>query len=252
MGTDAALSNTRRFFVDPALPAAGSTNHAELVHQWHRVLRLVPGDELVLLDGIGTAFRIRLSTLSAKTATWDIVERMPASGEPTLHVTLAAAVIRPERYEWLLQKATEIGVAAFVPLLCERTRVDAGVTPNKLTRWERIISEAAEQSCRGTLPTLAPAIRLTDLIVPPDAAVYWLHEGSGTQPLRHIPAVPGRPIWILSGPEGGFSPAEQAWMAQQPDWHATGLGQRILRAETAPLVAATMLFAASGDFDGAP
>lgn len=251
MSADAQLSNTRRFFVDPALPQRGTTSDSELVHQWQRVLRLRSGDELVLLDGQGSAYRIQLTALDAKSARWQVIDQQPAGGEPQTHITLAAALIRPERYEWLLQKATEIGVAAYVPVICERTRADAGVTPNKLHRWQRIIAEAAEQSCRGQLPTLAAATPLSALPVPADAQVYWLHEGTGTQPLRTIARNTSGPIWILSGPEGGFSPAECAALTAHPTWHACGLGSRILRAETAPLVAATMLLAAAGDFDGA-
>jgi 16S rRNA (uracil1498-N3)-methyltransferase len=247
------LPNTVRFFVDPASIDAGSTTDAELIHQWQRVLRLRIGADLLLLDGAGMQVHVVLTELSPKIARFEKRITTPASGEPTQHITLCAALIRPERFEWLLQKSVELGVSRIVPLLCERTRVEAPVTANKQTRWQRIVTEAAEQSCRGKLPVLSAPLRLTNLSMPPTDQVFWLHEGLATRPLRLLVPPLAAPVWIVSGPEGGFSPTEQQWMHQQSGWHAAGLGARILRAETAPLVAATLVLAARGAFDdGAP
>jgi hypothetical protein len=146
------LPNTVRFFVDPASIDAGSTTDVDLIHQWQRVLRLRIGADVLLLDGAGMQVHVVLTELTAKLARWEQRATAPAGGEPTQHVTLCAALIRPERYEWLLQKSVELGVSRIVPLLCERSRVDAPVTANKRARWQRIVTEAAEQSCRGILP----------------------------------------------------------------------------------------------------
>ena len=100
------------------------------------------------------------------------------------------------------------------------------------------------------LPQLAPAVALTDLRVPAEAQVYWCHEGAGTRSLRQLSCDATRPAWLISGPEGSFSPNELVWLGRQVTWQAAGLGTRILRAETAPLVAATILLAQAGDFDG--
>ena len=125
------LPNTVRFFVDPASIDAGSTTDADLIHQWQRVLRLRIGADVLLLDGAGMQVHVVLTELTAKLARWEQRATAPAGGEPTQHVTLCAALIRPERYEWLLQKSVELGVSRIVPLLCERSRVDAPVTANK-------------------------------------------------------------------------------------------------------------------------
>lgn len=245
-----AIANTHRFFVDADTFAAGTTTDANLVHQWSRVLRLRVDQQLLLLDGQGQAAVVRISELTPKRASWQVVERFLATGEPRLHVTLAVSLIRAERFEWLLQKATEIGVSAIVPIIADRSVSDGGVSPSKRERWQRIIREAAEQACRGTLPQLAAAVSLVDMRVPAEAQVYWCHEGTGTRPLRQLPCDATRPAWLISGPEGSFSPNELAWLGRQSTWQAAGLGARILRAETAPLVAATILLTQAGDFDG--
>lgn len=243
------IANTHRFFVDAATCQRGSTTDGDLLHQWVRVLRVRVGDALLLLDGQGQAAHVEITAISAKTAAWRVIATMPAGGEPRLHVTLAVSLIRPERFEWLLQKATEIGVSAIVPLKADHSRHDGEVSAQKIIRWQRILREAAEQSCRGVVPHLAAACAIRALAPPHGAHVYWCHEGAGTLPLRHAPAEVGRPVWLISGPEGSFSHHELTWLMQQP-WQAVGLGSRILRAETAPLVAATMLLAQAGDFDG--
>jgi 16S rRNA (uracil1498-N3)-methyltransferase len=244
------IANTHRFFVDATTFTAGTTTDANLVHQWSRVLRLRVDQHLMLLDGLGQAAVVRITELTPKLARWQVIDSFVAAGEPRLQVTLAVSLIRAERFEWLLQKATEIGVCAIVPIIAERSVSDGDVSPTKRERWQRIIREAAEQSCRGILPQLAPAVALTDMRVPDAAQVYWCHEGPGTRPLRQLPCEASHPAWLISGPEGSFSPNELAWLTRQSTWYPAGLGPRILRAETAPLVAATILLTQAGDFDG--
>ena len=105
------LPNTVRFFVDPASIDAGSTTDADLIHQWQRVLRLRIGADLLLLDGAGMKVHVVLTELTPKIARWEQRTSTPASGEPTQQITLCAALIRPERFEWLLQKSVELGVS---------------------------------------------------------------------------------------------------------------------------------------------
>lgn len=245
------IANTYRFFLPAAVIQAGTTSDADIVHQWGRVLRIQPGQRMLLLDGDGHGFEVDITIIDKKHARWAIVEQQVLVGEPTLHITLASAIIRPERFEWMLQKATEIGVTRVVPIIADRSRGEVESAKGKHERWQRIIREAAEQSCRAVLPELTAPVPLRALQVPADAACLWLHEGHGTQPLRHHLQQPQRALWIVTGPEGGFSDDETAWMSTQPGWYASGLGQRILRAETAPLVAATIALATYGEFDGA-
>lgn len=245
------IANTYRFFLSPEQIHAGVTSDADIVHQWGRVLRIQPGQRLLLLDGRGDGFEVDITNIDKKHARWTIVDQHVLTGEPTLSITLASAIIRSERFEWLLQKATEIGVSRFVPVIAERSRGEVESAKGKHERWQRIIREAAEQSCRAVLPELTPPVQLRALQLPAEASCLWLHEGQGTQPLRQHLQQMGHALWIVTGPEGGFSDTETAWMATQPRWYASGLGQRILRAETAPMVAATIVMALHGEFDGA-
>lgn len=246
------IANTYRFFLPPEVIQAGATHDTDVLHQWMRVLRVTVGQRLLLLDGLGTGFEVDITHIDKKIARWIIVSPAPLAGEPRLRITLASAIIRPERFEWLLQKATEIGVTQFVPVIAERSRGEVASARGKHVRWQRIISEAAEQSCRAVLPVLTEPVALRDLRPPHDAACLWLHEGGGTQPVRaHVTRLSHDDIWIVTGPEGGFSDDECAWMAAQAGWYASGLGVRILRAETAPLVAATIALTLRGEFDGA-
>jgi len=245
-----AIANTHRFFVDTSTFATTTTTDANLLHQWSRVLRLRVDQHVMLLDGSGQTAVVRITELTPKRASWQVIESFVATGEPRLQVTLAVSLIRAERFEWLLQKATELGVRAIVPIMADRSVHDGDVSASKRERWHRIIREAAEQSCRGLLPHLAPPTTLADLRLPAEAQVYWCHEGSGTRPLRQWPCDASRPAWLISGPEGSFSPHELTWLHSQTTWYPAGLGTRILRAETAPLVAATILLAQAGDFDG--
>lgn len=245
------IANTYRFFLPPDIIHSGATSDTDIVHQWGRVLRIHPGQRLLLLDGAGMSFEVDITHIDKKHARWTIVDTQQLIGEPQLHITVASAIIRPERFEWLLQKATEIGVSRFVPVITERSRGEVESAKGKHERWQRIIREAAEQSCRALLPELTAPMSLRSLLLPADATCLWLHEGSGTQPLRLQLQQVQRSLWIVTGPEGGFSDDETAWMATQTGWYPSGLGQRILRAETAPLVAATIALATHGEFDGA-
>lgn len=245
------IANTYRFFLSHDSIQSGATSDADIVHQWGRVLRIQPGQRLLLLDGRGVGFEVDITHIDKKHARWIIMHSSQMAGEPQLHITVASAIIRPERFEWLLQKATEIGVSRFVPVIAERSRGEVESAKGKHERWQRIIREAAEQSCRAILPELTAPVQLRSLTLPASAACMWLHEGHGTQPLRQHLQQSYRSLWIVTGPEGGFSDDETAWMATQTGWFASGLGQRILRAETAPLVAATIALAAHGEFDGA-
>lgn len=245
------IANTYRFFLPNAVIHTGTTLDADIVHQWGRVLRFQPGQRVLLLDGHGRGYEVDITHIDKKQARWTILDTQTLHTEPTLEITLASAIIRPERFEWLLQKATEIGVTRFVPVIAERSRGEIESAKGKHERWQRIIREAAEQSCRAVLPELTAPVPLRAVQLPSDAACLWLHEGQGTQPLRHHLQQSQRALWIVTGPEGGFSDDETAWMATQPRWYASGLGQRILRAETAPLVAATIAMALHGEFDGA-
>ncbi len=157
-------SNTYRFFVDSDTLHGREVliEDAELAHQLSTVLRLRAGERVLLLDNSGWQYVVALDAIGHDRVTGTVERKELAGGEPRTKLTLYVALLRPERFEWVLQKGTELGVSAFVPLICERSTIaDADeLSERKLERWRRIVREAAEQSRRGKLPRLAPALFL--------------------------------------------------------------------------------------------
>ncbi len=254
-----------RFFVPPdALKAQPVILTGDQAHQVRRVLRLRLGDRVTLLDGAGWAYEAKLIALGETDARFQTVQRWRAAGEPAVAITLFQAMLKGERFGWALQKGTEVGVSRFVPLVCERNVIDdleAIDSANKRERWERIIQEAAEQSGRGRLPELLPA----QLFAQAAATVPALAGGAeiGDAPLRLIPwegervvrlrdalaecnLTAGARIEVFVGPEGGFT-EEEITLARRYGVQPVTLGPRILRAETAGVVAAAIVLHEVGE-----
>ncbi|GAB4209335.1 MAG: 16S rRNA (uracil(1498)-N(3))-methyltransferase [Roseiflexaceae bacterium] len=241
-------SNTYRFFVPPESLEGGrfALDDGDLAHQLGTVLRLRPGERVLLLDSQGWQYTVRLEELTRRSVAGAVEERAPAAGEPGVALVLYPALIRAERFEWLLQKGTELGAGAFVPLLSARSSAgDADGAARKRERWGRIVREAAEQSRRGRLPELGaplPFAAACAQAAQHDLALL-LWEGDGAEPLRRVlrarAGTPPQRIAILSGPEGGLTDEERT-SAQAHGIIPVTLGPRTLRAETAPLAAAAM------------
>lgn len=260
------IANTYRFFVASELLASDAVQltDPDLVHQISRVLRMRPGDALVLLDGQGNACTATLTTIGKREIHATIAKRQLATGEPDTAITLYAPLIRGERFEWLLQKATEIGVQQIVPVQWQRSQRDEPPSERKYERWQRIIREAAEQACRGILPRLHHATTAPDAFAsrPTNSAALLLWEGAShpapphPEPvptaslrhvLRHLPPAAGSALAVFSGPEGGIA-SEELTDAIERGIIPVSLGTRILRAETAPLVAiAAILYELEAD-----
>lgn len=251
MANQPDIPNTYRFFVAAAQIAQGHTTDVDLIHQWVRVLRMRVGQEILLIDAESqTASRVALTAIAKQRVDWQVRAVDPVLGEPTLQVTLAVGVMRAERFEWLLQKATELGVARVIPLMTERSRSDGDVGRQKFERWGRIVREAAEQSGRAVIPHLAEPQTLRSLCTSHmSTRTLFLHEGEGTVPMRRCVPIPDATVTLVSGPDGGLSEAECAVM-RACGWQGVGLGHRILRAETAPLLGLSMALTYAGDYDG--
>lgn len=245
----------QRFFVSPAAlrqwPVALTGDQA---HQVRRVLRLRPGDRVMLLDGLGAAYEAALIALNDRAAHFQLVLQHSLGGESGVHITLHQAVLKGERFAWALQKGTEIGISRFVPLICERNVVDdLTAVAAKRERWERIIQEAAEQSGRGRLPVLTPPQRFPEVVREPAGESVRLIPWEGEHSLRLSDALAdcnlaiGGRIELFVGPEGGFTEAEIE-QAKSCGVQPVTLGPRILRAETAGLVAASAILYQAGEF----
>lgn len=200
-----------------------------------------------------------LTDVSRDSVRGEIRARTPALGEPRAQIVLYQSLLKADKFAWALQKGTEVGIARFVPIISARCIVDRA-SKHKLARWEEIIQEAAEQSRRGRLPSLGPVALFSDALqsaatgARARGTVAWIaYESERAVDLRA--ALEANPdlltnsaptIHLLIGPEGGFSP-EEVEQAQSLQISSITLGPRILRAETAALVAASALLFALGD-----
>lgn len=230
--------------LEAALPA-GAARHVQ-------VLRLQPGATLTLFDGSGCDWPAELLEIGRSTVRVRVgAAALPVDRELPLAVTLAVGMPANERMDWLVEKATELGVAAIQPLTCERSvlRLAGERADKRLAHWQGVAAAAAEQCGRATLPRLLPVAGCTDWLrgLAPDAphAGYVLSLADQRRPFTEAlcPAVrSGRPLLFLSGPEGGLSPAEDA-AARAAGLQPVSLGPRVLRAETAPLAALAVLAA---------
>jgi 16S rRNA (uracil1498-N3)-methyltransferase len=227
----------------------------DVAHQMRRVLRLAPGDRVLLLDGDGLACEAEISTITAKDVRLVVLRRGIATGEPRVHITLYQAVLKGERFAWALQKGTEVGISAFVPLITERTIIDdLHAVAAKAERWQRIVQEAAEQCGRGRVPQLLPGQLLRQALKAslwPGALRVIPWEGEHAASLASVLAQcnlnDDARIEVFVGPEGGYTDAEIDW-ARGHDVQPVSLGPRILRAETAGLVAAAAMLYHAGEF----
>lgn len=239
-----------RFFVSPASLADGWAHiERDAAHRIARVLRLRQGDRIELCDGSGTVYHVELTEVSPRLTQGRIVAEQIPSVEPAIHLTLYQAVIRERRMAWLLEKATEIGISRFVPLVTERTvrakngRVDAP----RLRRWQRIVREAAEQSRRTRLPEVTEVMAYADACTQCQGLALICVTGSKARPildaLHKRTLVEVSSIALFVGPEGGFGPSELD-LALRRGLQPASLGRRILRSETAGVVGSALVLAA--------
>ncbi len=225
-----------------------------LVHQIRDVLRLQAGDRIAVLDNSGWEYEVALEKVSKELVEGKIYGKMHLA-EPCTEINLYQALLKGTKFELVLQKCTEIGVSGFVPVVCERCLAKYP-SDKKMERWRRIIVEAAEQSGRGKLPRLMPPIPFRQACKSAEGSSF-IAQGGGTAPglrsmLRSEPFTTARDgsatVNLFVGPEGGFS-SEEIEIASRCGVIPVSLGARVLRAETAGLVAATAILYESGDLE---
>jgi 16S rRNA (uracil1498-N3)-methyltransferase len=214
-----------------------------------RVLRLEQGHPVRLFNGDGGEYTGELASLAKRLVTARVLEAMPsADRESPLRITLAQGIARGEKMDWILQKATELGVARIVPLITERTEVklDAERAERRLAHWNAVIASACEQCGRNRLPGLSPPMKLADWAASLDheAGVRLSLDPQGAVGTRDLDL--GQHATLAVGPEGGLSEHDLA-ILKQADFRGLRLGPRILRTETAGLTALAALQAIHGD-----
>jgi 16S rRNA (uracil1498-N3)-methyltransferase len=236
-----------RFFLPPDLFAGETiTLPEEIARQVRTVLRLRPGEHIIVLNGQGAEAEVELTAIRREAVSGRVLERRPGTREPHARVTLCQGLLKADLFEWVLQKGTELGVSAFVPMQSQRSLPGLeAVSPAKMTRWQSILREAAEQCGRSLIPTLSqpqPFARLLETLPAGVLAlIFW--EGAREPSLRSALRVGWdgeQPIYLFIGPRDGLT-AEEATLASQYGAQVVTLGPRILRAETAALAAATIV-----------
>jgi len=230
----------------------------ELAHQVRDVLHLGIGEQLLLLDNSGDEVLATVAKSSRAGVEVQFLERRAGKSESPMRLILCQGLLKSARFEWILEKGTELGVAVFAPILCRRSMAgleDAG--PSKIQRWQRIIQEAAEQCGRSRLPELLPIRPLMHALndIPPGALALMPWEEEHGSSLRDVlvsakgATEDRRPqgsrfseaplqitVVLFIGSEGGLM-ADEVMLAQHRGVQVVSLGPRILRAETAALTA---------------
>jgi 16S rRNA (uracil1498-N3)-methyltransferase len=233
----------RRFFVE-----AIQRGHAQITgldaHHLTRVLRVEPGQKFEISDNLN-AYLAEVETARKDLVRFRIINPIEAR-EPLIHTVLFASLIKFERFEWLLEKATELGISEVTPVQTERSEKGLEQAALKrLDRWNRIAREASEQSRRMRLPNIESPIGLADALRNVQGHRYALEETGGPPILSVLSETrqPGDRVALLVGPEGGWTDRERTAIAEA-SWTAVSLGHEILRAETAAIAALAIVNAA--------
>ncbi|QIQ86634.1 16S rRNA (uracil(1498)-N(3))-methyltransferase [Erythrobacter sp.] len=234
-----------RLFVEPAL-AAGERRVIEgnPAHYLARVMRVAPGDAVILCDDETGEWAARVADVDKRSVTLEIAERL-REREDVPDLWLCPALLKKDRFDLVLEKATELGAACIRPVLTRRCVADK-LNPE---RARTIITEAAEQCARTALPELAEPVKLDALLADwtEDRALFFADEEGGESAADAFCYHDG-PAAILIGPEGGFDEAERAAIRAHPAARPISLGPRILRGETAAIAALAVWMAEAGDW----
>jgi 16S rRNA (uracil1498-N3)-methyltransferase len=210
-----------------------------------RALRLGVGDNIVLFNGHGGEFPAAITNIDKKTVQVRTGEHSSLERESSLKLHLGIAISRGERMDWIVQKATELGLTELTPLLTENTgvKLPADRAEKKQLHWQQVAISACEQCGRNLVPTIHPLAPINSWIADTTAEHrFVLHHRAETAAL----SITATNLALLVGPEGGLSTSEIE-AAKQSDFAALQIGPRILRTETAPLAAIAILQSHFGD-----
>jgi 16S rRNA (uracil1498-N3)-methyltransferase len=235
----------RRFFVE-----AVHRGHAQITgadaHHLTRVLRVEAGQKFEISDN-SNLYLAEVESARKDLVSFAIIEPLEPA-QPVLRARLFVSLIKFERFEWMIEKATELGVERVTPLETDRSEKGLERAAGKrLPRWNRVAREASEQSRRARLPDIDSPIKLAEALQCVAAHRYALDEGETRPILSVIPAQrrPGAQVFVLAGPEGGWTDRERSGI-EAANWTSVSLGNSILRAETAAVAALAILNAAWG------
>lgn len=238
-------ASTPRLFVDlPLGPGGAPSIDGNAAHYLLGVMRLKVGDPVLLFDNRSGEWLAIVAETTKRALTLHI-ERQTREIDQVPDLWLCFAPVKKARLDWIIEKATELGIGRLQPVITERTIVERV----KQERLEAQIVEACEQCGRTALPTLAEPVKLPQLLKdwPADRALLFADEAGGA-PLAQVEAP--APAAILTGPEGGFTARERDMLVAHAAVRRIALGPRILRAETAAIAAVSLWMAQHGDWTG--
>lgn len=226
----------------------------ELAHRLGRVLRLRRGDHVILSEGGAREYEVQLTAISPYAATGVVLREREAPSEPEVQLVLYQSLIRANRFDLVLEKGTEIGVSRFVPVIAARSQVQGNGEPSgaRSERWERIVIEAAEQCGRGRPPKIEQPVQLEAAVSGARGVRLLPYEGERKRGLGgYLRGLSRRPdtVSLFIGPEGGFEDGEVE-LARGRGVETVSLGRRILRSETAAIVAPALALEALGEMGG--
>ncbi len=212
-----------------------------------RVLRMQPGDACVLFNGDGHDYAARVLSVGKRGVEVEVLEATPVDRESPLKIVLLQGIARGEKMDWVLQKATELGVAAFVPVSSERSevRLDAARAAKRLAHWRGVVASACGQCGRARIPPVEAPQPLDEALAALGPGPRFLLDPLATDSVADMPA-PGPGCVLAVGPEGGWSPRDREQLVAA-GFSGLRLGPRVLRTETAGIAAIAALQARFGD-----
>lgn len=215
-----------------------------------RVLRLRPGEDMIICDGEGTDYKCRLIKADKEQVEAEVIEVVPCPAEPTVKVSVLCGLPKGDKTDYIIQKCVEAGAYEIVFFDSERCIAKPDKPEKKLERWQRISEEAAKQSGRGIIPAVSWAgtyVEALNIAYSKDLSIL-LYETGDREPLNAVLEANKdiKTAAMITGPEGGFAPFE-ADMARKIGLHVCSMGERILRCETAPVVGVTALMYSTGN-----
>ena len=241
-----------RFFIEGQDFAAASLQLTGENFQHARVLRLKPGEQLLICDGAGQEALCTVAAVGTSDISLDVVQRRRSETEAAVQVSVYMAFPKADKLEHVIQKATELGafeIVAFPSARCV-SRPDEKSLKKKLERWQKIAASAAEQSGRGRIPQVTALGSYREALAraaAADRALLFYENEHATTLRMALTAAPWRTVSLLTGPEGGLEESEVA-QARAAGLQICTLGSRILRCETAPLCALSAVMYAAGEF----
>lgn len=238
-----------RFFVSEQPENGVLTLRGEDAHHAGRVLRLRPGESVTLCNGKGTDFDCSIETVEKDAVVCHVLDSHPAETEPRQQLTLFMALPKSDKMDFIVQKAVELGAREIVPYLSKNCVSRPDKTEKKVERWQKIALEAAKQCGRGYLPAVGAVVSFEQAAVQAaqsQTALFFYENERQTGLHDALLHGVGETVSLMIGPEGGFAPEEAAFAAKT-GLTSVSLGTRILRCETAPIVALAAVLYAGGN-----